>query len=539
MTDQHPAIRMLERAYTEGRVSRRDFVRGMSVAVGLLALEGSTGGGALAAAERRAEQLESVASPTRGGTLKVAVTGQPDQLDPGTDNTYASFQILANIFDTLIQMDASGHFKPNLATKWRQLDPKTWEFDLVHNASFHNGQPFTAHDVAYTVNRILKPSTASPELTSFSAIKQVQVVNKYTVRFHLKYPYGPFLTNFANGAYIVNQKAVTSLDPRRHPVGTGPFKFKEWVTNDHLTVVRNPHYWEKGKPYLDSVIFRGSPVDATRMAALKAGEFNWVDAVPLNTISSMRHSKNPILLSGTNGGNPDFLGLVVERPPLSNKKLRQAIAWTVDKKAILDVAYFGDGQAGSQEVGAGTRFYTSNDPYRHGPDLNKAQALLKAAGISKLTVEYLGLPQYPELLKTGEIVREQLAQVGITMNITQLEVTVWIQRLIKRQYQLTSIYAAGTVDPDTFYSSELTSTGADNFTGYKNPKVDSLVTQARETSSVPKRRALYGKVRQIVWDDCPYIFMHYEVLNYAFNPKVHGSVILPTFQLFFKNVWIG
>jgi peptide/nickel transport system substrate-binding protein len=275
------------------------------------------------------------------------------------------------------------------------------------------------------------------------------------------------------------------------------------------------------------------------MAALHSGQFNWVDAVPLNDIKSLRHSKNPVLIQGTNGGNPDFLGLVVERPPFNNKKLRQAIAWTIDKKAILDVAYFGDGQVGSQEVGTHSRFYTANDPYRHGPDLNKAQSLMKQAGSGKVTFEYLGLPQYPELLKTGEIVREQLSQIGVTMNITQMEVTVWIQHLIKRQYQITSIYAAGTVDPDPFYSSELTSTGADNFTGYKNPKVDALVTQARQTTSVSKRRALYGQIRQQIWDDCPYIFVHYEVLNYAFKPNVHGSLILPNFQLRLKDVWIG
>jgi peptide/nickel transport system substrate-binding protein len=538
MTHQHPAIRILERSYEEGRLTRREFVAGLGTAMGLLAIGGSTTD-VIAAAERHAERIDVRATPKRGGTLKVAITGQPDQLDPGTDNTYASFQIMANVFDTLVSMTGKGHFAPNLATKWRQLDHKTWEFDLVHNAVFHNGQPFTSKDVAYTINRILDPKTGSPESTSFDAIKQAQVVDKYTVRLHLKYPYGPLLSNLANGAYIVNQKAVTTLDPRRHPIGTGPFKFKEWVTNDHVTLVRNPKYWATGLPYLDSVVFHGAPVDETRMAALKTGEFNWIDAVPLNDIKSLRKSRNPVLLQGTNGGNPDFLGLVVDTPPFNNKKLRQAVAWAIDKKAILDVAYFGDGQRGSQEVGTHSPLYTSNDPYKNGPNLNKAQSLLKQSGLGSVTFEYLGLPQYPELLKTGEIVKEQLSQIGITMNITQLEVTVWIQRLIKRQYQMTSIYAAGTVDPDPFYSSELTSTGADNFTGYKNPKVDALVTQARQTSSVSKRRALYGQIRSHIWDDCPYIFVHLEVLNYAFAPKVHGTTILPNFQLSFKNVWIG
>lgn len=537
MTGQHPAVRTLEHLYRDGRISRRDFVSAMTATAGLISIGGT--GHALAAIESRADQIEASVLAKHGGTLRVAVTGQPDQLDPGTDNTYASFQIMANIFETLVEMDERGRFKPNLARKWRQLDHKTWEFDLVRGATFHNGQPFTAHDVEYTIQRILDPKTASPELTSFSAISHVQIVDKYTVRIHLKQPYGPLLTNLSNGGYVVNKHAVTTGDPRRHPVGTGPFKFKEWITNDHVTLVRNPHYWRKGLPYLDTVVFRGAPVDETRMAALKSGQYNWVDAVPLNDIRALRHSKNPVLLSGTNGGNPDFLGMVVEKPPFNNKALRQAIAWSIDKKAILDVAYFADGQVGSQEVGKGSRFYTANDPYRNGPNLQKAQSLLKQAGINTVNVEYLGLPQYPELLKTGEIVKEQLAQVGITLNIVQLEVTVWVQRLIKRQYEMTSIYAAGTVDPDTFYSSELTSNGADNFTGYKNPRVDALVAQARQLTSVSKRRELYGKIRQIIWDDCPYIFVHYEVLNYAFPPNVHGTTILPTFQLHFKNVWIG
>jgi peptide/nickel transport system substrate-binding protein len=537
MTNQHPALRMLEQAYRDGRVSRRDFVAGVSGALALLTATGAPH--ALAAAERYADRVDAAATPKHGGTLHVAITGQPDQLDPGTDNTYASFQIFDNIFDTLVQMDARGRITPNLASKWHQLDHTTWQFDLVHNAVFHNGQPCTAHDVAYTINRILDPKTGSPEATTFNAIKSVQVVDKYTVRIHLNFPYGPLLTALTNGAYVVNQKAITTSDPRQHPIGTGPFKFKEWVTNDHVTLVRHPKYWKAGRPYLNSIVFRGAPVDETRLAALHAGEFDWVDAIPLNDIKGLRKSKNPVLISGSNGGNPDFLGLVVDKPPFDNKKLRQAIAWAINKKAILNLAYFGDGQLGSQEVGTGSPFFTANDPYRTGPNLNKAQTLLRQSGLSNVTFEYLGLPQYPELLKTGEIVKEQLAELGITMNITQLEVTVWIQRLIKRQYEMTSIYAAGLVDPDGFYSSELTSTGADNFTGYKNAKVDALVAQARRASSIKKRQALYGQVRQLIWNDCPYIFVHVEVLNYAFSPKVHGTVILPNFRLYFRDVWIG
>lgn len=538
MASQNAVLRMLEQGYREGQVSRREFVRAMAAATALVAFAGSTTS-ALAAAERRADQLDA-ATPRYGGTLKVAITGQPDQLDPATSNDYASFQIIDNIFDNLVAMDPRGYFKPELATSWRQLDSHTWEFHLVRNAVFHNGEPFTAHDVAYTINRILDPKTASAEVTAFNVISKVEIVDDYTVRFHLKHPHASFLTDLSNGAYIQNEKAVTTLDPHRNPIGTGPFKFKEWVTNDHVTLVRNPHYWQAGRPYVDSIIFRGAPVDETRMAALQAGEFNWIDAVPLEDVPKLRQGKNPLYLTSNNAGNPDFLGLVVTQPPFNNTKLRQAIAWAIDKRAILDIAYFGVGEVGSQEVGSGSRYYTTNDPYRHGPDLNKAQQLMKEAGYaSGLKIEYLGLPQYPELLKTGEVLREQLAQIGITMSITQMEVTVWVKRLVQRQYQITSIYAAGTVDPDTFYNSELTSYGLYNFSGYKNAHLDALILQAGQTTDPNQRKALYAQVRSIVWDEAPYIFVHYETLNYAMSPQIHGTQILPTLQLFFKDVWIG
>jgi peptide/nickel transport system substrate-binding protein len=231
---------------------------------------------------------------------------------------------------------------------------------------------------------------------------------------------------------------------------------------------------------------------------------------------------------------------VVNKPPFNNKKLRQAVAWAIDKRAILAVAYFGVGEVGSEEVPTGSPWYTSGDPYRNGPDLTKAQRLLHEAGYPNgLTVEYLGLPQYPELLKTGEIVKEQLAQIGITMNIKQLEVTVWGDRFVKRQYQITSAYQERTIDPDNFYSLLLTRDATLNVTGYDNPHFDALVTQAREMTDFAARKAVYAKVRKIMFDDVPNIFVHYETLNYAMQPKVHGSEVLPSLELRFKNVWLG
>ena len=211
-----PARELLERRYCSGDLSRRRFVSAAAAATAAVAFGGSTRA-AVAAAERRADELDHLAAPKRGGILKAGLTGQPDQLDPATSSVYTAAQIYDNIFDKLVVLDASGNFLPSLATKWRQLDTKTWEFNLVHNAVFHNGEPLTASDVQYTFKRILDPKTAGAYTPLFDSIASVQVVDKYTVRFHLKQPFGPFLTNLAANGEIVNQKAIKALDPKRHP----------------------------------------------------------------------------------------------------------------------------------------------------------------------------------------------------------------------------------------------------------------------------------------------------------------------------------
>jgi peptide/nickel transport system substrate-binding protein len=153
-----------------------------------------------------------------------------------------------------------------------------------------------------------------------------------------------------------------------------------------------------------------------------------------------------------------------------------------------------------------------------------------------LTIEYLGLPQYPELLKTGQVVREQLKKIGITMNIKQVDVSVWFDRFSKGDYQITSAYQERTIDPDNFYSLVLKSGGSINTTGYSNPKADALITQAAGETDDAKRKALYSQLRKIIWDDVPLLFVHYETLNYLMRKGVTGSTTNPTLELRMQDV---
>jgi peptide/nickel transport system substrate-binding protein len=218
-------------------------------------------------------------------------------------------------------------------------------------------------------------------------------------------------------------------------------------------------------------------------------------------------------------------------------EVRQAVGWALDRKAIRTIAYSGAGEVGVEEVPSGSVWFDGQDPFAKAPDVAKAKSLLASAGYANgLTVEYLGLPQYPELLKTGEVVREQLKAVGITMNIKQVDVSVWFSQFSKGDYQITSAYQERTIDPDNFYSLVLRSGGPINSSKYSNPKVDKLIDQARAETNQSRRKALYTQIRKIVLTEAPLIFVHYETINYLMRTDVVGSTVTPTLELNMDNV---
>jgi peptide/nickel transport system substrate-binding protein len=508
-----------------GELTRRELLRRAGLGGGAVVLGGSLLGGRAATA--------AIFKELAGGTLQAALTGEPDSLDPAVSQIYTGAQVYDNIFSKLIDIDSNQRFYGVLARSWKQVNPKLWVFDLRSGVRFHNGEPFTAADVKYTFGRILNPKTASGYAPLYTAISRVEVVNAHRVAFHLKTPFGPFLTNLANNGEIVNRKAITSgKSPARNPVGTGPFQFVDWVQGDHVTLKRFDGYFEKGKPALDGITFKFLPVDQSRVDALRGGQLDWVDAIPLQQLASLRKDSGFRYVGSPLAGIPDYLAMNVRKPPFDNKQLRQAVAWALDREQIRAVAYFGAGEVGSQEVPTGSKWNDHVDPYRKGPNLEKAKALLKAAGHPNgLTVHYLGLPQYPELLKTGEVVRDQLKKIGIDMQIQQVDVSVWFDHFSKGTYEITSAYQERTIDPDNFYSLVLKSGAAINATGYANPKLDRLIARAATETNQAARKRLYTQLRRIVFDDVPLIFVHYETLNYLMRRNVTGSTINPTLEL--------
>lgn len=536
----------LAHGFLSGRLNRRQLFRG-SALIGGATLAATTLGPLLAAcgvstpsttSSGSAAGSAAAAAPVSGGTLNVALTGNPTTMDPATAGVYTSLQVLDNIFSKLITMDEAGKFVPELAKSWKQNDPLTYTFDLVSNATFHNGEKFTATDVKYTFERIANPKTASSYALAYTSIKTIEVKSPTQVVFHLSTPFAPLLTNLAQNGEIVNKKAIESPDSARKPVGTGPFMFVEWVQSDHVTLKKNPDYFVAGKPYLDQVIFKFLAVDQSRIEALQSGQLDWADAIPLNQMAALKKNPAYTYATSTQAGIPDFLAFNTSKAPFNNKALRQAVAAAVDRKEILNIAYFGAGEAGHMDVPSGSRWYEQPPADQSAPDLTLAKQKMVEAGYPNgLTVTYLSLPQYPELQKTGVVLRDQLKKIGITVNLEQLEVTVWFGRYAKGDYEMTSAYWSGTIDPDNFYSTQLQTGSSNNDTKYSNKAVDALITKARASTDDAERKTLYGQIRKIVWEDAPLVFLHYETINYLMRNKVHGSVVNPPLELQLGNVW--
>ena len=512
--------------------SRRAFIVRSAAAAGVL-------GGVVGNFHGAFAQGGATPEPTSGGTLTVGITGQPDSLDPATNVGYAGVQVYDNVFSKLVDVDESGQIVPQLAKSWTQTSDNVWEFDLVDNAVFHNGEKFTANDVKFTFARIMDPATASSFSPLFSPVTSVDVVSNYKVTFTLEKPYGPFLSNLAARGQIVNEKALAASDPKRTPIGTGPFKFVEWVSDDHLTLERWDQYFVPGKPYLDQLVFRGLPVDQTRMASLEAGEVQWVDAVPLNLISDLKTSESLVYFTSGDAGLPDYLALNASKPPFDNVKLRQAVAWAIDRKTILQLAYSNIGEVANEAFPSGSFWHTGVDLYASGPDLDKAKQLLSESGFDvNQKIELLSLPQYPELQRTAEVVKDALSKIGLDVELSQLEVTIWLDKFINKDYQITTAYQQGILDPDDFYYLTLHGGEPRNFTGYSNAEADKSLESARFTVDPDERKQLYAAALEIITDEAAVIFTHYELVNYAFQKSVHGVRIVPSMDLRFEDVWL-
>ncbi|MCI0549085.1 MAG: ABC transporter substrate-binding protein [Candidatus Rokubacteria bacterium] len=513
----------------DGNLTRRELLAAAGGTAARLGL-----GGLLGAPPAAAQTV-----PKRGGTLRVATVDKPVNMDPGYAQLYSSMQVYQNVYSKLVYVDEAGQFVPGLAKSWKQESDRSWLFDLVDNAVFHNGEPMTAKDVAFTFNRVIDAKNKLPMRVFFTPVEGVEAVGKYQARFHLSRPYGSLLATLAQATEVVNEKALAEKDPKLFPIGTGPFRFVEWVKDDHVTLERWDKYFRPGKPALDRVIFYAPADDTVRLTGLQTGRFNWIQTVPPQRIPELERARD-IRSSPGRPYFPFFFMLNASKPPLADKRLRQALAWAVDRTEIVKLVYFGSHAITAEPTPEPSPWATGVNAHKGGPDLARAKQLLAEAGMGGgLTLTYLVKSQVPVLVKTGEILREQLKKIGVTLEVRPLESGQYFEELVGKKFDVAAAWWSVTVDPDLFYYPLQHSASPWNFCGFKSEEADRRLDAFRFSSNQASRKRLYPDLVRYFQDEGSLIVFSNEIQRYWMKPNVQGSIPLSSLELRFEDAWIA
>ncbi|MGE5253467.1 MAG: ABC transporter substrate-binding protein, partial [Planctomycetaceae bacterium] len=289
-------------------------------------------------------QVQAADQPKYGGKLVVGQDIDAVGLDPYKTTAFASLNYFEQFYNSLLQFDEKGRLKPDLAVSWENPKPNIYIFHLRKGVKFHDGGEFTAEDVKATFDRLLDPKTGSIRRVSFKLVDKVEAVDKHTVRFILKEPYAPFLNYMGSPAHsaILSKKVIAESDPNKVVVGTGPFQMVEFRPNDTMLLKKNPHYWEKGIPYLDELEIRLIKDASSRVAALRAKSVDYTWLIEPQLVQILMKEKGiQSAIAASTGRKRIFLNCT--KPPFNNLKVRQALSLATDRKELLRVTVMGKG----------------------------------------------------------------------------------------------------------------------------------------------------------------------------------------------------
>ncbi len=479
----------------------------------------------------------------QGGDLRVGFSDWPKnlhaQIDSGTEGLY----VQVNVTDGLLNIDPEGNIIPGLALDMpEQPDDVTYIFHLRPDVKFHNGDPFTAKDVVWTFDRLLGKieGQQSTQAARFNQqIASVEAVDDMTVKFTLKQPWIDFLPMMAADKYmdILNERAVTEMGQDygiTGVVGTGPFKFKEWVKGDHITIERNPDYWGAPLPYLNSITYRAIPDQSARLIAIRSGEVDLLFDAPLKDLEALDQEPGITVQTCDSGTEVAFF-LNTTKPPFDNKDVRQAIFYGIDREAVMDAAYYGQFAKGQ---GIFPPWHWAYDPeadfYPYDPE--KATELLAGAGYdasNPLSFEIV-VGSASEFVDVATAIQAQLSQIGVNVTVTPLEAAAFTAKTFSVQGKANPGFEAAvyrlkfsnlTTDFSwRIYSSKtaLNQYGYNQEGGYQHPEVDKLLDESvpmtdREEATVANR-----EINRLITDDALLLNLGWIKISHAYNDKVQG-----------------
>jgi peptide/nickel transport system substrate-binding protein len=446
-------------------------------------------------------------------------------LDVQMTNNIVTLIINGSIYDTLLTRDRQLQIVPRLATSYKLVSEKMWEVKLRAGVKFHNGEPFDASAVKFSFERINRPDFKSPQKGWFSTIERVEVVDPTTVRFHTKVP-DPAMPARMTLMYQLAPKYVTQVgdvQANLKPVGTGPFKFVEWVKNDRIVVEANDEHFD-GKPAVRRATWKPIPELGSRIAALQTGQADLIVNVPPDQMQTLASSRG-VRVEKIPSCRIIYFGIAqIKGGPLADRRVRQALNYAVDVQGILDAVLLGNGKRINSSMPPNVWGYDPTIPlYEYNP--KKAKELLAAAGQTNLTLT-LQAPngRWAMDKDIAQAIAGQLTENGIKTNVKIVgEWGSYVRSVLDHKTE--DIFMNGwclpSLEPDHWVTPNLHS--GEPVSQYANPEVDKLMEQARAEMNPEKRKQLYAQLLRLIHDDAPWIFGYQQMDIYGVSGRLKWS----------------
>jgi peptide/nickel transport system substrate-binding protein len=539
-------------------------VLALMLASAMLGIAGCGGSKPAPAGEGSSKEAPAKAGePKKGGTITVGRPTDAISLDPLEATTAPEVWVYNNIFETLVNLDENMQVKPGLAEKWEWVNDTTLRFHLKQGVKFQDGTPFNAEAVKFTIDRVINPKKPARGRSWLGPVNGAKVVDENTVDITTSTPFGP-LANHLTMSFVVGIVSPAAVkkygdDFGRNPVGTGPFKFQEWKTNDSITLVRNDDYWGQ-KANLDKVVFKVIPEEGARMIAFDRGDIDFLLRPAPAEMSRLKSDKQTNVVE-TPGLRVVYVGLNYQQAPTNDKLVREAIAHAIDVKSINDFVV--EGQmlpAKGLEAPSVFGFKDTDIQNKYKFDVNKAGELLKQAGYAKgadgiwqkdgKPLELSFWYSQGRDLKDKEIseaVQDQLTKLGVKVKPNFREWGTHLTALSKEEptFNLFTLgWVTMTGDSDfglyaNFHSSNIPPAGT-QYNRYKNSEVDKLLDEARTSLDQAKRKTAYEKAQELIVNDVVWIPVYQTQEVGVLKNYVKGYVGHPAeYYVRFNSVWLN
>jgi len=466
--------------------------------------------------------------PAYGDTLVDSTIGEPSTLIPILATDTASHEVAGLVYNGLVKYDRDLNVVGDLAESWEITpDGLTITFHLRRGVKWHDGADFTSRDVLYTYHVTIDPKTPTAYAEDFKQVKLAQAPDPYTFRVTYGKPFAPALPSWGGAilpAHLLEGKDITRSPLSRKPVGTGPYRFKEWIAGQKI-VLESYHGYFEGRPRIDRYVYRVIPDPATMYMELKAGG---LDMMQLSPVQYRRQTDTPDFRARFNkyrypASSYVYLGYNLRNPLFADRRVRQAITSAINKDEIVQGVLLGMGRVAHGPFKPGTWAWNpSVKDFDFNPE--RARALLAEAGWNRLNADGVLMKNGRPLrftiltnqgndqrLKTAQIIQQRLGKVGIEVKIRVLEWASFITHFIdKGNFEAVLLGWTITPDPDLFDVWHSSKTGPKelNFIGFKNPEVDRLIEQGRNTFDIGRRKECYYRIQEILAREQPYTFLY-------------------------------